>query len=199
MLSLTPGLGTVAWRLTSARRGLAHEGPPAHPASPGRHDREAVWPRWRASGDRGAFSAQAAADRRASLRGGASHEAKGRRGARDSGTGRVLVPIEITVLAWGLNRATRRGYRPRPRDRSTGSRRATAATNREAAAHRPVRGRSSVVSWLRRRTPAGPTPATISWQIPRDRIGDIRRPGSLFVELFLRKQNQLELNLFPLL
>ena len=31
-----PGLGTVAWRLTSARRGLADEGPPAHPASPGR-------------------------------------------------------------------------------------------------------------------------------------------------------------------
>ena len=65
MLSLTPGLGTVAWRLTSARRGLADEGPPAHPALPGRHDREAVWPRWRVSGDRGAFSAQAAADRRA--------------------------------------------------------------------------------------------------------------------------------------
>ena len=34
MLSLTPGFGTVAWRLTSARRGLADEGPPAHPASP---------------------------------------------------------------------------------------------------------------------------------------------------------------------
>ena len=34
MLSLTPGLGTVAWRLPSARRGLADEGPPAHPASP---------------------------------------------------------------------------------------------------------------------------------------------------------------------
>ena len=31
MLSLTPGLGTVAWRLTSARRGFADEGPPAHP------------------------------------------------------------------------------------------------------------------------------------------------------------------------
>ena len=45
MLSLTPGLGTVAWRLTSARRGLAHEEPPAHPASLGRHDRDAVWPR----------------------------------------------------------------------------------------------------------------------------------------------------------
>ena len=45
ILSLTPGLGTVAWRLTSARGGLAHEGPPAHPASSGRHDREAVWPR----------------------------------------------------------------------------------------------------------------------------------------------------------
>ena len=80
ILSLTPGLGTVAWRLTSARRGLAHEGPPAHPASPSRHDREAVWPRWRASGDRGAFSAQAAADRRAPLRGGASHEAVVRAG-----------------------------------------------------------------------------------------------------------------------
>ena len=36
-------------------------------ASPGRHDREAVGPRWRVSGDRGAFSAQAAADRRAPL------------------------------------------------------------------------------------------------------------------------------------
>ena len=32
-------------------------------ASPGRHDRDAVWPRWRAIGDRGASSAQAAADR----------------------------------------------------------------------------------------------------------------------------------------
>ena len=89
ILSLTPGLGTVAWRLTSARRGLADEGPPAHPASPGRHDREAVWPRWSASGDRGAFSAQAAADRRAPLRGGASHEAEGRRWAR---AGRVRAP-----------------------------------------------------------------------------------------------------------
>ena len=78
-----------------------------------------------------------------------------------------VVPIEITVLAWGLNRATRRGLRPRPSDRSTGSRRANAATNREAAAHRPLSGRSSVVSWLRRRTPEGPTPATISSQIPR--------------------------------
>ena len=67
ILSLTPGLGTVAWRLTSALRGLADEGPPAHPASLGRHDREAVWPRWRASGDRGAFSAQAAADRSSHL------------------------------------------------------------------------------------------------------------------------------------
>ena len=60
--------------------------------SPGRHDREAVWPRWRASGARGAFSAQVAADRRALLLGGASHEAEGRRGARDSGAGRVRAP-----------------------------------------------------------------------------------------------------------
>src|SRR4249920_3628363 len=44
-------------------RCLAHEGPPAHPASPGRHDREAVWPRWRAGGDRGESPAQAATDR----------------------------------------------------------------------------------------------------------------------------------------
>src|SRR3984893_4111535 len=44
-------------------RCLAHEGPPAHPASPGRHDREAVWPRRRASGDRGESPAQAATDR----------------------------------------------------------------------------------------------------------------------------------------
>src|SRR5216683_2689188 len=32
-------------------RCLAHEGPPAHLASPGRHGRKAVWARWRASGD----------------------------------------------------------------------------------------------------------------------------------------------------
>src|SRR5216684_6736022 len=44
-------------------RCLAHEGPPAHPAAPGRHDREAVWPRWRTSGDRGESPAQAATDR----------------------------------------------------------------------------------------------------------------------------------------
>ena len=44
-------------------RCLAHDGPPARPASPGRHDREAVWPRWRASGDRGESPAQAATDR----------------------------------------------------------------------------------------------------------------------------------------
>src|ERR1700693_5767598 len=44
-------------------RCLAHEGPPAHPAAPGRHDREAVWARWRASGDRGESPAQAATDR----------------------------------------------------------------------------------------------------------------------------------------
>src|SRR3982074_2007203 len=44
-------------------RCLAHEGAPAHRASPGRHDREAVWPRWRASGDRGESPAQAATDR----------------------------------------------------------------------------------------------------------------------------------------
>ena len=41
------------WRLTSGLRCLAHEGPPARPASLGRHDRDAVWARWRASGDRG--------------------------------------------------------------------------------------------------------------------------------------------------
>ena len=51
--------------------------------------------------DRGAFSAQAAADRRAPLRGGASHETEGRRGARDSGTGRVRAPagrLRLCVL-----------------------------------------------------------------------------------------------------
>ena len=46
-------------------RCLAHEGPPAHAASPGRHGREAGWPRWRASGDRGESPAQAATDRSA--------------------------------------------------------------------------------------------------------------------------------------
>ena len=35
----------MAWRLTSGLRCLAHEGLPAHPASPDRHDRDAVWPR----------------------------------------------------------------------------------------------------------------------------------------------------------
>ena len=38
--------------------------------------------------------------------------------------------------------------------RAMGSRRANAATTRSSAAHRPFSGRSSVVSWLRRRTPA---------------------------------------------
>ena len=32
-------------RLTSGLRCLAHEGPPAHSASLGRHDRDAVWRR----------------------------------------------------------------------------------------------------------------------------------------------------------
>src|SRR3981081_342009 len=41
-------------------RCLAHEGPPAHPTPPGRRDRAAVWPWWRASGDRGESPAQAA-------------------------------------------------------------------------------------------------------------------------------------------
>ena len=58
------------WRLTSDLRCLAREGPPAHPASPDRHDRDAVWPRWRASGDRVESSAQAAADRLAPSSGG---------------------------------------------------------------------------------------------------------------------------------
>src|SRR2546428_13442812 len=44
-------------------RCLAHEGTPAHLASHGRHDREAVWPRWRARGDREESPAQAATDR----------------------------------------------------------------------------------------------------------------------------------------
>ena len=51
------------WRLTFDLRWLAHEGPPAHPASPGGHDREGVRPRWRASGDRGESHTQAATDR----------------------------------------------------------------------------------------------------------------------------------------
>src|SRR5262245_50676530 len=44
-------------------RCLAHEEPPAHPASPGRPDCEAVWHRRCASGDRGESPAQAAIDR----------------------------------------------------------------------------------------------------------------------------------------
>src|SRR5262245_43959399 len=40
-----------------------HEGFRAHPAAPGRHNRAAVWPRWRASGDGGESPSQAAIDR----------------------------------------------------------------------------------------------------------------------------------------
>jgi hypothetical protein len=42
---------------------LAHEGPLVLLASPGCHPGEAVWPRWRASGDRGKSPAQTAIDR----------------------------------------------------------------------------------------------------------------------------------------
>src|SRR5262249_20349900 len=38
---------------------------PVHPAAPNRHGRKALWPRWRASGDRGESPAQAATDRHA--------------------------------------------------------------------------------------------------------------------------------------
>ena len=44
-------------------RCLAHEGNPGHLAPPSSHDREAVWPRWRASVDRGESPAQAATHR----------------------------------------------------------------------------------------------------------------------------------------
>ena len=40
---------TIAWRLSSDLRCLAHEGSPAPPASPGRHSREALQTRRRAS------------------------------------------------------------------------------------------------------------------------------------------------------
>src|SRR5712692_10118055 len=63
ILSPNPGLRQLAWRLVSDLRCLPHEGAPAHLASLGRHDREAVWPRWRASGDGGESPAQAATDR----------------------------------------------------------------------------------------------------------------------------------------
>src|SRR5215831_15003231 len=63
ILWLNPGWRNVAWHPISALRCLAHEGPPVRPASPGRHDREAVWPWWRANGDRGESLTQAATDR----------------------------------------------------------------------------------------------------------------------------------------
>src|SRR5262249_55340816 len=44
-------------------RCFAHEGPPARRVSSGCHDCEVVWPRWRASGDRGESPPQAATDR----------------------------------------------------------------------------------------------------------------------------------------
>src|SRR5712692_2480843 len=65
ILSPNPGLRQLAWRLVSDLRCLPHEGAPAHLASLGRHDREAVWPRWRASGDGGESPAQAATARAA--------------------------------------------------------------------------------------------------------------------------------------
>ena len=40
---------TIAWRLSSDLRCLAHEGSPAPPASPGRHSHEALQTRRRAS------------------------------------------------------------------------------------------------------------------------------------------------------
>ena len=48
-------------------RWLAHDGPSAHPAAPGRHGREAVWLRWRARGDHRESPAHAATDRPAPL------------------------------------------------------------------------------------------------------------------------------------
>jgi transposase InsO family protein len=58
--------GNVAWRLMSDLRCLRMKDLPARSASPDRHDREAVWSRWRANGDRGESSTQAATDRPAS-------------------------------------------------------------------------------------------------------------------------------------
>src|SRR6185295_18290175 len=64
ILAPNPGLGNVARRPDiSPTLTRTHEGFPAHPTAPGRHDREAVWPRWLASGDVGESPAQAAADR----------------------------------------------------------------------------------------------------------------------------------------
>ena len=42
ILSLNRVRGNVAWRLSSDLRCLAHDRPPARPASPGRHSREAL-------------------------------------------------------------------------------------------------------------------------------------------------------------
>src|SRR6185295_17778751 len=64
ILAPNPGLGNVARRPdicpTLTR---THEGFPAHPTAPGRHDRDAVWPRWRASGDGRESPAQTTIDR----------------------------------------------------------------------------------------------------------------------------------------
>src|SRR4030095_490891 len=62
ILAPNPGLGNVARCSTSDLRWLAHEERFAHAAGRYRHDGEAVWPRWRASRDRGESLAQAAID-----------------------------------------------------------------------------------------------------------------------------------------
>jgi integrase len=52
ILSLNPGWNNIAWRLMSDLRCLAHERASDHFAGLGRRDREAMWPRRRASGHR---------------------------------------------------------------------------------------------------------------------------------------------------
>ena len=60
ILSLNPRFLNVAWHTISDLRWPAHEEPAPRPASPDRRNREALWLRRCASGDRGESRAQAA-------------------------------------------------------------------------------------------------------------------------------------------
>jgi hypothetical protein len=103
ILSLNPRLRQRCVRLTSDLRWLAHEGPPARPASRGRHNREGVWPRWRARGDRGESPAQAATDRPAPC---------SPAGAEPDAEGPATLRIRVALPQSGRIRKVAIGVRP---------------------------------------------------------------------------------------
>ena len=150
----------MAWRLTSGLRCLAHEGPPADPASLGRHDRDTVWPRWRASGDRGESSAQAATDRRAP-----SSPA----GATPDSSDRLLFGFGSLFLSPGRIRKVAIGVRP-----------STLLAFHQALVRRKYRRLCSSSECLKQPGPKGPSEALIQAIVeltsrnPRPRFGGPR-------------------------